>query len=117
MYKLLFLGLVSAEKCSLESIPHSWHLALETAFRIKQSELDVIKHGMARISFALGSDEAGLPFRRQIAFTVNTLGQMANLYFIFKKVIPFSHYFSYYVRPIAIAKCLLYMKEVERLVF
>lgn len=44
MYKLLFLSLVLAEKSSLESIPHSWHLRLKTAFQIKQLELEVIKH-------------------------------------------------------------------------
>lgn len=72
---------------------------------------------MARIYFALESDEAGLPFRRWMAFTVNGLGQMVHPYFIFRKVIPSSHYFSYYMRPIAIEKCSLYIKEVERLVF
>lgn len=52
-----------------------------------------------------------------MALTLNKLGKMVHLCFIFRKIIPSSHYFSYYVRPIAIKKCLLYMKEFERLVF
>lgn len=42
---------------------------------------------------------------------------MVHPYFIFRKVIPSSRYFYYYVRPIAIEKCLLCIKDVERLVF
>lgn len=61
----LSLSLILAEKNCLESILHSWHLALKPAFHIKQLELEVIKHrDMARIHLALISDEVGLPFRR-----------------------------------------------------
>lgn len=41
---LNFLSLILAEKSYLESIPHSWHLTLKTAFHRKQLELEVIKH-------------------------------------------------------------------------
>lgn len=75
----------------------------ETCLHIKQLELEVIKRGgMARIHLALISDEGGLPFRKWLAFTLNNLGQMFFLYVIFWKLIPFSHYFNYYVRPTAI---------------